>query len=193
MPNITPSGSAQARAAWKVHSASLAKVRNFELQGRVGSGGLIGVSGDLGWRQQGKEFHLRFSGPFGVGTLLISGTEDDVEIRTRKGSFHTDDPDAFLEAKLGWTLPVKGLRYWVLGLPSPHSSATLELDDEGRAARIEQDGWTLTYTDYTRVDDLELPRRFEMRSGKNRFKVVIETWSELASGRTRTAASAQKL
>ena len=193
MPKVTPNGSAQARAAWKTHSARLARIKRFELQGRVGSGGLIGVSGDLSWRQQDDEFHLRFSGPFGVGTLLISGTEDDVEIRTRKGSYRTDDPDAFLEAKLGWSLPVKGLRYWVLGTPSPHSPATLELDADGRAERIEQNGWTLTYTAYTEEDGFELPHRFEMRSGKNRFKVAIETWSDVGSSRTRTASAAPKL
>lgn len=171
---------AKADANWSRRARQLQRVQDFSLQARVASGGVLGVSGDLDWRQRGEDFNLRFAGPFGIGALEISGNERDVEIRTRKNTYHTDDPEAFLRSKLGWTLPVLGLRYWVLGLPSPHSDADLILDAQGRARELTQDGWTLRYDDYQEVNGLELPRRFELAAGRTRFKVLIDRWRDIS-------------
>lgn len=172
---------ARADANWERRAEALSHIDAFSLQARVASGGLLGVSGDLDWRQQGEAFELRFSGPFGVGALEIAGTVDAVRISTRKQTYRTDDPDEFLRRKLGWNLPVSGLRYWVLGLPSPHSDADLVLDLAGHAEQLTQDGWTLRYDSYETISGVSLPKRFELRGERTRFKVVVDQWSGVTS------------
>ncbi|MDE2150008.1 MAG: outer membrane lipoprotein LolB [Gammaproteobacteria bacterium] len=172
----------QADANWARRAKALSRIDTFSLQARVASGGLFGASGDLDWQQQGEAFDLRFSGPFGVGGIEIAGTVEDVQVRTRKNTYRTEDPDAFLRQKLGLNLPVSGLRYWVLGVPSPHSDADLILDAGGRAEQLVQDGWTLRYETYETIAGLSLPTRFEINGGRTRFKVVVDRWSGVTTG-----------
>src|SRR3546814_14480614 len=81
-------------------------------------------------------FEIRIAGPFGAGAVAISGTPDHVEIRTKDGIEHTDDPQAWLFQRAGWSFPIAGLRWWVLGLPAPNAPAQIELDAQGRLAAL---------------------------------------------------------
>ena len=178
----TNGGAAQAEQRWEQRADELETISDFSLQARVASGGLLGVTGDLRWEQHGEQFELHFSGPFGIGALQISGHDSDVQIRTKKNTYQTDDPQRFLREKVGWDLPVRGLRYWVIGLPSPHSDADLILDDQGRPEEIEQEGWTLHYSEFQTVGNVELPRRFELSGAHGKFKIVVDRWSDIGFG-----------
>lgn len=162
--------------AWDDHREALERIESFELSARVASGGLFGMKGSLVWRQQADDFDIRVSGPFGVGALRLSGRIDDVTLTTKKGSYHTDDPDAYLRENLGWSLPVEGLRYWVLGLPSPYSDAEIELDDHGRLLSADQDGWAIAYEDYVTAERMALPRKLTLTHPEVRIKVVVDDW-----------------
>jgi outer membrane lipoprotein LolB len=171
--------SEQAQTAWEARRAQLARIDRFTLQARVSSGGLLGVKGNLHWRQTPDAFDMRVAGPFGVGAATISGRGREVEIRTARRSFVTQDPEGDLKARLGWTFPVSHLRYWVLGQPAPGSRAELEFDGDGRIVAIAQDDWTLEFVEYQRAGALELPRRFEVANAEIRLKVVVDAWSDL--------------
>lgn len=166
--------------AWATHREALEQVRAFELSARVASGGLFGMKGSMVWRQRQDDFEIRVSGPFGVGALKLSGRVDDVTLTTKKGSFHTDDPDAYLRENLGWSLPVEGLRYWILGLPSPFSDSEISLDEYGRVVEMDQDDWTVEYNEYAESGELELPRKLTLTHPEVRIKVVVDDWSDVA-------------
>jgi outer membrane lipoprotein LolB len=165
--------------AWEARRAQLAQVDRFTLQARVSSGGLFGVKGNLHWRQTPTGFDMRVAGPFGIGAATISGRGREVEIRTSKRSFVTQDPEGDLQARLGWTFPVSHLRYWVLGQPAPGTPADFEIDANGRIVTIEQDGWTLAFSEYQGAGSLELPRKFEVAGAELKLKVIVDTWSDL--------------
>lgn len=169
----------KSQPAWETQRLRLAQVDRFTLQARVSSGGLLGVKGNLHWRQTPDAFDMRVAGPFGVGAAAISGRGREVEIRTAKGRFVTQDPEGDLKARLGWSFPVSHLRYWVLGQPAPGSRAEFDLDRDGRIVTLEQDGWTLSYDEYQRAGALELPRKFEVANAEIRLKIVVDTWSDL--------------
>jgi outer membrane lipoprotein LolB len=164
--------------AWEARRAQLARVDRFTLQARVSSGGLFGVKGNLHWRQAPDRFDMRVAGPFGIGAATISGRGREVEIKTAKRSFVTQDPEGDLKARLGWTFPVTHLRYWVLGQPAPGTPAEFEIDAAGRIVSIEQDGWTLEFSEY-HPGSPGLPRKFEVANAELRLKVVVDTWSDL--------------
>lgn len=166
---------------WRTHESNLQHLRSFTLEARVAASGSYGVSGDLQWRQRGDHFTVHFSGPFGAGAVDISGTPGDVEIRTRDQRYHTTDPEAFLRRHYGWILPVSGLRYWVLGVPTPASAvAGVAYDDNGRAFKLLQDGWVIDYDSYQGGGGYALPQHFTMVAGKTEFRIIIDRWSDIS-------------
>jgi outer membrane lipoprotein LolB len=171
--------SERSEQAWEARRAQLVQVDRFTLQARVSSGGMFGVKGNLHWRQTPEAFDMRVAGPFGIGAATITGRGRDIEIRTSKRHFVTQDPEGDLKARLGWTFPVSHLRYWVLGQPAPGSKAEFELDRGGHIVALTQDGWTLDFQEYQDAGTLELPRKFEVANDEIRLKVVVDTWSGL--------------
>jgi outer membrane lipoprotein LolB len=174
---LRPTESSQ--LAWETRRERLVRIDRFTLQARVSSGGLFGVKGNLHWRQLPESFDMRVAGPFGIGAATITGRGREVEIRTAKRTFTTQDPEGDLKARLGWTFPVTHLRHWVLGQPAPGSKAEFEFDRAGRITALEQDGWTLAFDEYQDAGAVELPRKFEVANSELRLKVVVDTWSGL--------------
>lgn len=176
-----PIDQAAAEAHWRTHHDALAAISRFTLNGRAASG--LGVKADLRWQQfDDGHFDIRIAGPFGAGAVAISGTPDNVEIRTRDGIEHTDDPQAWLYRRAGWTFPIAGLRWWALGLPAPDAPAQIELDAQGRLATLTQAGWTLQYDEYQDVQGIALPRRFEAKSEQITLKLIADQWTGITAG-----------
>jgi outer membrane lipoprotein LolB len=178
-PETAPNSanSAEARHGWEVRRAALQQVRNFSLQGRLAETGLVSFGGDLSWIQTGASFQARFYGPLGVGAVAISGTPDVMQIQDKNGVHQTADPEALMQQQFGWSLPVAGLRYWVLGLPAPGDTAELKLDDAGRILSMEQSGWQLAYGEYQNVFGLDLPKKFSLTNPQRGFRVFIDSWA----------------
>jgi outer membrane lipoprotein LolB len=172
----------RAAASWSVRQAQLQQLNRFSVQARASASGALSGKLNLIWQQRPQDFSMRLSGPFGVGGMSLAGNEQRVEVRSRDENFVTDDPEAALYQRLGWSLPIAGLRYWILGLPSPASEAQqIQLDASGRVIGMTQDRWTLEYEEYQRVDSLDLPRRLSLSSADLQVRIAIDTWSDLTS------------
>lgn len=166
-------------AAWERRQQVLEQIEQFTLKARVASGGVFGIKGNLIWNQRPDDFDMAVSGPFGVGAVSLSGTAQEVTVRSKSGTSVTPDPEAYLKQRLGWTFPVEGLRYWVLGLPSPYTDAEIEVDTSGRLIGLWQEDWALEFTEYQQAGRLELPRKFVAENPEVKIKVVIDEWSRL--------------
>ena len=165
-------------AAWQRHRQLLATIQTFSLQGRAAGGG--GVKADLRWKQEADgRFDVRLAGPFGAGALAIHGNDREVEIRSKDGIDVTDDPEAWLYVRAGWTVPIRGLRWWALGLPAPGAPARTRFDEDGRLARLEQDGWTFLYLEYQDAQGFALPRRIEAANDRITLKLIVDRWDGL--------------
>ena len=175
--SLFPMKSEKSRLAWEARRERLSAIDTFTVQARVSSGGVFGVKGNLHWEQRGDVFQMRVAGPFGIGAANISGRGKQIEIRTSKRTFTTEDPEHDLKERLGWAFPVMHLRYWVLGVPAPGSKAEVEYDRDGRLLSLAQDDWTMEVAEYQSAGALELPRRFEVANEEVRIKVVIDAWS----------------
>lgn len=179
---IKPINTEFAERNWQIRQSSLTAVQSFELKGRLAESGLSANRGDLAWAQSGDRFDVRVSGPLGVGALAISGDPRSVEIRTKDGVFVTDTPESFMQQRLGWSLPLPQLRYWVLGLPAPVRTPdpdpkSLILDDAGRAQIIRQAGWEIAYDEYQTIGLLSLPRKLALKNATRSFRIVIDSWA----------------
>ncbi|HZR38249.1 MAG TPA: lipoprotein insertase outer membrane protein LolB [Nevskia sp.] len=178
--NVQPESagnSEQAERSWAARRAALQHLHSFTLQGRLAESGLVSFGGALSWMQDGEEFQARFYGPLGVGAVAISGTPEDMEVRSKDGIARTRDPEAFMQQQFGWSLPLRRLRHWVLGLPAPDGRVeALKLDESGRILSLRQDGWELAYTEYQTVAGLELPKKFTISDSERGFKVFVDQW-----------------
>lgn len=165
--------------AWNLHHNDISNIDRFLLSGRVASSEL-NLRADLRWLQSADgRFELRMSGPFGAGAVELRGDPSLVEVRNGEGSQFTSDPEGWIRARYGWTLPIGGLRHWVLGTPIPGSPSQEQIDEQGRLSGLVQNGWSLTYTEYRRQGTHDLPRRFEADNGNIKLKLIVDRWDDL--------------
>jgi outer membrane lipoprotein LolB len=175
----TQTSAGAGEAQWSQHQASLQAIDRFLMNGRVTSAELS-LRADLRWREDADgRYELRLSGPFGAGAVELRGDAQGVEVRNSDGSQYTSDPEGWIRARYGWTLPITGLRHWALGLPIPGAPSQRVLDESGRLATLAQNGWTLSYTEYRVQNGYDLPRRFEADNGQVKLKLLIDRWDEL--------------
>lgn len=173
-----PQPSQQQLSAWSSRSARLETLEPFEVAGRVASSAL-GFKADLRWKQEADgRFRLRVAGPFGARAAELVGDARQVMVRSGDdpGVIATD-PELWLEQALGARIPVNGLRWWARGLPAPDAENSVEIDTNGRATRIVQSGWDLSYVVYLVHHGMHLPRRIEASNGDTRVVLVIDRWS----------------
>lgn len=166
----------RASGQWEAQQERLADLQDWELQGKAGlRTPEDSTSANLDWRQTPYYFRILLSGPFGSGRSVLEGREGRVSLTTGEGRAEADSPKALMEQELGWSLPVSALTDWIRGLPAdrPHH---LEKDEQGFPARLEQDGWRIEYRDWTRVDELWLPRRMKLTYDDLTVTLVVTRW-----------------
>ena len=169
-------------AAWDARRALLTPLHAWQLEGRVAIAAAgEGYSGTLAWIQAGATLDFRFKGPLGFGGLHIRGDAVALIVTTSKGeTFTVTDPERDLDDRLGWSLPVHSMRYWMTGIPDPARAFAADYDGAGRPREILQQGWAVRYAEFQRVDSgstpLQLPRRLTIERDDVRIKVVVERW-----------------
>lgn len=169
--------------AWQAHRSALRDLQQWSLQGRAASGQVLGWTGNVSWRQAGQTFHVRVSGPLGMGGFRADGTLARVTVRTGEETFITRHPGALVEKILGWRFPLTSLRYWVLGLPEPDAPALLSVNQRGLLVTLEQSGWILSFPEYTRVGRYQLPSRIVLHNSDNTIRMVIGRWFDLGGAK----------
>lgn len=164
-------------AAWQAHKAELKTLDMWSIQGRVAAGQLLGWTGNLSWRQRGKHFDVRLSGPLGAGGFRASGTLERVTVRTSERTFRTTRPQRLVRRILGWSFPLRPLSYWALGLPAPGDYRSISVNSRGRLIGLRQQGWQISYLEYTTQPARPaLPARIVLTNGETRIRLVIARW-----------------
>lgn len=170
--NVTPS---ERRAA-------IEAVDTWEARGRIALK-MPGASGQgsFTWLQTGNRTLLRVAGPFGAEAREIRWDPERLTVLSGQGEVAVDyaGPDAaerFLEAQLGWSLPVANARRWLVGLAGPDSPASETLDSTGLLASLTQDGWVVSFEEYRTEGRIALPRKLVLQSAVGRIRLVIDQW-----------------
>lgn len=181
---VAPSGAPPAapRVEGEAARVLLAGLHQFGFDGRVAvTRGTEGSQASLAWEQQGDDSLLRLSGPLGMGATQVQLGAQTLSIRTARGEVL--EGDAAREA-LGALADVQGafaaLRYWVLGLAAPDTTAREVLGEGGRLAALEQQGWRVDFDEYRDQSVVQgqvaLPRRLTATRSGLRLRLVIDRW-----------------
>jgi outer membrane lipoprotein LolB len=169
----------QAEALWHARQEQLAQLSDWSLEGRVAvTAGDEGWNANLLWSQQSQQYRIRILAPLGQNAAWLEGDAEGVTLRTAdRRTVRAADPEALLHAELGWSIPLSGMRHWVLGLPDPGEPAVPQLDATGRLAALDQDGWHIEFLRYRDAGTWNLPDKIFLERQQFKVRLVIDQWS----------------
>lgn len=164
---------------WESRQSLLRELDEWTFNGRIGVvSGDDGFSGSLRWAQDGDNFEATVSGPLGIGTVRLEGDGHRVQLTDKDGNVTAlDDAERDLYLRYGWTIPVRSLRYWALGIPDPELPAETELGDDGQLEHLVQGGWRVDITRYGEGGGQAMPTRLKAASEQASVKLAIHKWS----------------
>ena len=147
--------------------------------------GVIGVkyngkadSANYIWQQKGDNFYIKIYGPLGVGAVEIQGDKNSIELTDSDGKkTASDNVESLLNQKLGWSVPVNGLVYWVKGIAQPKTQKQTKYNRQNLLENLQQDGWNIEYKNYKLISSkYPLPSKVFMSRNDITIKVIIKSW-----------------
>jgi len=85
------------------------------------------------------------------------------------------EPNALVEAAVGWAIPVVELSDWIRGLVA-ETHGEVEFASDGTVRRVSLDPWELSYHRFDEVDGQLMPARLEAESPPYRVRLVLRSW-----------------
>lgn len=133
-----------------------------------------GGSGAFVWQQRSERTELSVRGPFGAGGLSVVTDGESLELDDGSGrAIDGERARIALEERLGASLPLAELRYWLLGVPAP--SAPVQRAT-GAVPGFTQAGWVVEYPAYRSAGPWSLPARLTATTANARVRLVIDDW-----------------
>ncbi len=173
-----------AEQKWQQHQKQLSSLNHWQAEGRLAaSNGSKGGNASFVWLQKGESYQVKLFGPFGSGSVHITGHPQFVELREANGkTTRAQSPEQLLKKVSGMQIPVTGLRYWLLGLPSPQTQSSAQhLNDNGYLKHLAQQGWNVIYENYQTQNSPALPSKLRLQNGNVKLKMIVTNWTSLSS------------
>jgi outer membrane lipoprotein LolB len=86
------------------------------------------------------------------------------------------DAEALMRKALGWEVPLRDLRAWVLGLRADSGPAELSFGGDRLPALLQQDGWVVDYREWDAAHQPPLPKKVYAEKPPYKVKLSIESW-----------------
>lgn len=168
------------QALWQTNQSQLQTIQQWQINGRIAiTTPDENWIANVYWQQQGDFYRLQFHIPPGQSVMALNGNSSTVTLRTSDDqTFVAQDPDELIQKVLKLMIPVKGLRFWILGIPTPNSISThYQLDDTAHLSFFQQDGWNIEYKRYQDVANTRLPDKITLQNDKFKVKIAISEWN----------------
>ncbi len=165
---------------WLAHQARMQTIDHWQVQGKLGyRNSESSGSAWFDWIQEGDNFTIYLSGPFGTGTVKISGTPLIVTLsQPGKDDLSASSSAVLTQNLFGWHLPVEQLRYWARGIPANASSSTIEtFNEQGQINTLVQDNWEINMSRYQTHSRGQLPGKIKARNDNLTFTLLLKDWS----------------
>jgi len=164
---------------WEQRKSELSAINDWFLTGRVAIiNGHESWHLNMRWQRHGDKYILDLSGPFGAGHAQLTGTDEGVVlVDADKNYFFAESPDRLLYETTSLRMPVKSLLYWMRGIPNwSVNSEKKKLDEFGRLALLQQDGWRVQFKRYSNVETHELPQKIFIDGFDLKVKIFVDEW-----------------
>ncbi|HEV2681709.1 MAG TPA: lipoprotein insertase outer membrane protein LolB [Rhodanobacter sp.] len=157
---------------------TLAHADHWLLQGRLGvSDGKDGGSGSFSWTQNGDQYEFVLRAPITGKSFRLSGGPDGALLEgLEPGPLRGPDAEALMRKALGWEVPLRDLRAWVLGLRADSGPAELSFGADRMPSLLQQDGWAVDYREWDDTRQPPLPKKVYAEKLPYKVKLSIESW-----------------
>jgi outer membrane lipoprotein LolB len=158
----------------------LAGTDHWTLQGQLGvsDGRGGGGSGTLTWTQDGDRYEFVVRAPITGQSFRLSGGPDGALLEGLDGGpLRGPDAEALMQRAMGWNVPLRDLRAWVLGLRADSGPAELSFGANSLPSLLQQDGWAVDYRAWDASRQPPLPTKVFASKPPYKVKLSIESWS----------------
>ena len=158
----------------------MVQLANYEFTGRIAvKQDEKGNYGNIRWTKRDANTEITLFSPLGqVVAHILSQPETVTLTLADQRKFYAGNEETLMQQVLGYSVPVKGLNYWLLGGPAPSASAVEQkFRPDGLVDKFQQDGWTVGYTDYMAVGTLEMPRRMVLNRDGLEIRLIVDQWN----------------
>ncbi len=158
------------------HSAA-ADIKQWHIRGKIGiRTASESLSAMLNWQQLSGAYTIRLSGALGSGSLQIIGNDDRVTVRQAgQVDQHASDASQLLQQRLGWSVPIEHIYYWIRGLPAA-APIDRQSNADGHLSVLEQDGWRIEYLRYQQFANYTLPSKLRLQHADLQVTLIIKDW-----------------
>ena len=124
-----------------------------------------------------QNYDLEVTSALDLYTLLLQKQFEVVKLGTsRLKQYEGRSPEQLMQHKLGWSLPVSSMIYWLKGQFAP-GKRQVRYDYWGHIIYLKQQGWVINYLQYTTVNMIDLPQLIMMQRPGYKLKIVIKRWA----------------
>jgi outer membrane lipoprotein LolB len=179
VPAVRTRGDAGLLGQQGLREQALAHADHWMLQGRLGVyDGKGGGSGDFSWTQDGPRYAFVMRGPAisGVNFRLSGGPDGALLEGLHGGPVHGPDAESLMRRALGWEVPLRDLRAWVLGLRADSGPAEISFGADRLPSLLQQDGWTVDYREWDATRQPPLPKKVYAAKAPYKVRLSIESW-----------------
>jgi outer membrane lipoprotein LolB len=178
LPAPQKENDAQSLANWNTREQQIRTIDRWLLSGRFSAkSDNEAWNGALTWQQTRDDYAIRISGPLNQGSAELTGNDRYARLSvSAKETWEDQDAESILRKHLGFALPVKELRYWILGVPAPGPVSRFELDADGTVLQFRQNGWIVKFKNYVIVEQVQLPGKLFIEQKEFEFRLVLDQW-----------------
>ena len=178
-PAIRVKGDAALMQEQEARERLLAGNDHWVLQGKLGvSDGKDGGSGTLNWTQDGERYEFTLRSPVvGKSFRLSGGPEGALLEGLDGGPLRGPDAESLMLKALGWDVPLRDLRAWVLGLRADGGPAELSFGADRLPSLLQQDGWSVDYREWDVAHQPPVPKKVFAEKPPYRVRLSIESWA----------------
>lgn len=178
VPAVRMPGDASLLNAQRAREQALAQADHWVLQGRLGvSDGKDGGSGSFSWTQNGDQYEFVLRAPITGKSFRLSGDAGGALLEgLDQGPLRGPDAEALMRKALGWEVPLRDLRAWVLGLRADSGPADLRFGADRLPSLLRQDGWAVDYREWDASRQPPLPKKVYAERPPYKVKLSIESW-----------------
>lgn len=156
---------------------------NWLLEGVVG----INIKGKgenarIVWERTKNSHEINLYGPLNIGSVTIKYSRGIYHFINNNGDkFKDSDPERLLNKLLGYSLPILGADYWVLGMIDPNYKQVSysSLNEYGSLSNLSQAGWGIKYLNYKVYNGIMMPNIIIFYNSEKdlQIKLVIKKWA----------------
>jgi outer membrane lipoprotein LolB len=178
-PAIRVKGDAALMQEQEARERLLAGNDHWVLQGKLGvSDGKDGGSGTLNWTQDGERYEFTVRSPVVGKSFRLSGGPDGALLEGLDGGpLRGPDAESLMFKALGWDVPLRDLRAWVLGLRADGGPAELSFGTDRLPSLLQQDGWSVDYREWDAARQPPVPKKVFAEKPPYRVRLSIESWT----------------